>query len=303
MMNNETVAECGTQCRSADPYVALLRTTPVNTVCPNFYILDHARGCNFNCSYCFLRDIEYNRKERQIFDDRERLLRELGEWVAKDDLETYLANAGNMTDAFSFEKERPIWSDLIEFMRKNAERKGRPHTLLAVTKAGLDMCGAFLERPPCRNIIVSFSVSSPEAARDHEPGAAAPADRLAAAAKLKELGWRVRIRIDPMIRGYDYAWVIEETRKLAPERVTLGLLRADPTLIPEVRGVDIFSKLEPPAPGSIARYPRAERIAAYRPAVERLRDVASIGLCEETEDVWAELGLDYVNMTCNCNPD
>ncbi len=301
-MNNECIAEPAPCCRSGDPYVALLRTTPVNTVCPNFYILDHARGCSFNCSYCFLRDIEYNRKERRIFDDRERLFRELGEWVRQDSLETFLANAGNMTDSLSFERERPIWGELIEFMRENAEKKGRPHTLLAVTKAGLDMCGAFLERPPCRNIIVSFSVNSPAAARDHEAGAARPAERLAAAARLKALRWPVRIRSDPMIQGYDEAWVVGEIRKIAPERVTLGMLRADPTLIPEVKGVDIFSKLEPPAPGSIARYPREERLAVYRPVVERLRDVTSIGLCEETEDVWAELGLDYVNKTCNCNP-
>ncbi len=124
-------------CPNPEDYVVLLRSTPAKTVCPNFYLLDHARGCNFNCNYCFLRDIEYNRKEARIFDDTDKLYRQLADWLAKDNLETYLANAGNMTDSLSFENERPLWGGLIEFMRENAERKNRPHCLLVVTKAGL----------------------------------------------------------------------------------------------------------------------------------------------------------------------
>ena len=289
-------------CHTTEPFIELLRSTPAKTVCPNFYLFDHARGCNFNCSYCFLRDTEYGKKEKRIFGNTDRLFTELGEWLAKDDLETYLANTGNMTDSLSFETERPLWARLIEFMRENAEKKGRPHCLLVVTKAGLDMCGAFLERPPCNNIIISFSINAPEASVNHEPGAASAEERLAAARILKKKGWRVRVRMDPMIQGYEYGGLIESIREIAPERVTLGTLRADPTLLPEVRGVDIFQKLDEPEPESIARYPLPVRLAMYRPAVERLRDVTSLGLCEETEDVWAELGLDYVNKTCNCNP-
>ncbi len=283
-------------------YVELLRSTPTKTVCPNFYLFDHARGCDFNCNYCFLRDIEYNRKERRIFTDTANLRRQLADWLARDDLETYLANAGNMTDALSFENERPLWGGLIEFMRENAERKNRPHCLLVVTKAGLKHCRAFLEHTPCPNIIVSFSINAPEAARDHEHGAASTAERLAAAHRLLQLGWRVRVRLDPMILGYDYSGVVGDIAALAPERVTLGALRADPTLIPEVRGVDIFSALEAPDPEGIARYPRDTRMALYGPAVDRLGGLCSLGLCEETEDVWLELGLDAENKTCNCNP-
>lgn len=297
--NNHVNAKC---CDNPEPYLALLRTTPARTVCPNFYLLDHARGCSFNCSYCFLRDVEYNRKERRIFGDTERLLDELREWIAQDNLETYLANSGNMTDSLSFENERPLWGELIEFMRENAEKPGRPHTLLAVTKAGLSCCQAFLEHEPCRNVIVSFSINAQDAAGDHESGAATTAERVEAARTLRKLGWRVRVRLDPMIKGYDYTSLVEDTISIAPERVTLGTLRADPTLLPEVREVDIFRELEEPEPESIARYPHAERIAMYKFVVDKLRDITSVGLCEETEDVWLELGLDAENKTCNCNP-
>ncbi len=296
------MTEPDTRCPNPAPYITLLRSTPARTVCPNFYLLDHARGCNFNCSYCFLRDIEYNRKERRLFSDLDRLRQEIIDWVAQDNLETYLANAGNMTDALSFENERPVWGMLIETMRGHATAKNRPHCLLAVTKAGLDMCSAFLEHEPCANIIVSFSINAPAAARDHEPGAAPPEQRLEAAKKLQSLGWRVRVRMDPMIDGYDYEPLAREIAAFAPERVTLGTLRADPTLLPEVRDVPIFTRLEEPEPEGIARYPRPLRMAMYGKVVPVLAAASSVGLCEETEDVWKELGLDYIHKTCNCNP-
>lgn len=297
-----TNAACAGCCPNPEPYLALLRSTPAKTVCPNFYLMDHARGCNFNCSYCFLRDIEYNRKERRVFDDTGRLFDELRDWIARDDLETYLANSGNMTDSLTFENERPMWGALIEFMRENAESKGKPHTLLVVTKAGLSMCGAFLEHAPCANVIVSFSINAPEAARDHERGAASTADRLAAARALRERGWRVRIRMDPMIKGYEYGDLARSIAAIAPERVTLGTLRADPTLLPEVRDVEIFKSLLEPEPDSIARYPLPVRMDMYQKVVDILRGTTSLGLCEETEDVWLALGLDAKNKTCNCNP-
>ncbi len=296
--------ESGCACSSDNPdkYLELLHKTPVNTVCPNFYLLDHARGCRFECSYCFLRDEEYGFKERTVFTDKERLFAELKEWVEQDDLETYLANAGNMADSLAFEQERPLWGELVEFMREHAEKPGRKHCLLVVTKAGSDCCSAFFEREPCKNIIISFSINAPDAAKEHEFGAATPAERLEAARRLQEQGWRVRVRIDPMIKGYDYSWLIEEIRNLKPERVTLGTLRADPTLQPMVQGESIFTQLVPGPEGSISRYPDEVRREMYRAAVDRLRDVTSLGMCEETPEMWDSLGLDTVNKTCNCNP-
>lgn len=300
--NKDCGAGCGCCSESPERYLELLHKTPVNTVCPNFYLFDHARGCRFECSYCFLRDEEYDFKQQIVFTDKKKLFEELKGWIKQDNLESYLANSGNMADSLAFEHERPLWGELVEFMREHAEKHGRKHTLLVLTKAGSECCNAFFEREPCNNIIISFSINAPDAARDHEHGAATPAQRLEAARRLIEQGWRVRIRIDPMIKGYDYTWLIEEIRKLKPERVTLGTLRADPTLQPMLRGESIFKDLVPGPEGSIGRYPDDVRRKMYGQAVDRLRDVTSLGLCEETPEMWDSLGLDTVNKTCNCNP-
>jgi DNA repair photolyase len=283
-------------------FVEIFRTTPAKTVCPNFYVLAHANGCTFapQCSYCYLKSSFWYLDGAQAFTNVDRMVNEAHAWIARDDLESYVLNTGNLSDSLGFEHVRPLVARLVELFRDEAEAGGRPHTLLLVTKGGMRDCGPLLDVAPCANVIVSFSVNSPLAARKHEAGAACVTDRLKAARRLKARGWRVRMRIDPMIVGYDYAWVVEQVRQLAPERVTLGTLRAEENLW---RFVDngLFSALEKPDdPKSLARYPREERLALYRPAVHALAHVCPVGLCEETEDVWDALGLDTEATSCNC---
>ncbi|MEI6972454.1 MAG: spore photoproduct lyase family protein [bacterium] len=281
-------------------FVEIFRTTPVRTVCPNFFVLAHANGCSFSprCSYCYLKSSFWFLPGSQTFTNVDRMIGEVRRWIAKDKLESYVLNTGNLSDSLAFERDRPIFARLIEEFRHNAAN--RPHTLLLVTKGGTDECKFLFEAEPCANVSISFSVNSPAAALDHERGAATVEDRLAAAKKLKKLGWRVRIRIDPMMLGYDYAWIINEVRKLRPERVTLGTLRAEYNL-PRFVGKGLFKDLEPPADRkSLARYPLKARMKLYRQAVAALKGICPIGLCEELPEVWDGLGLDKDAKSCNC---
>ncbi len=283
-------------------FVDIFRTTPVNTVCPNFYVLAHADGCGFapECSYCYLKSSFWFLAAPQVFTNLDKLLAEVRAWLARDELESYVLNMGNLSDSLTFEQTRPLVWQLVKVFREEAEALGRRHALLLVTKGGVEHCRPILAQRPCRNVIISFSLNSPEAARDHERGAAPVARRLAAARRLKAKGWRVRARIDPMLLGYDYAWLIGEVKSLAPERVTIGTLRAEPNL-PRFVENGLFDALEPPPGGKgLARYPREKRLAFYRQAIEALRGLCPIGLCEETPDIWDALGLDKEAKSCNC---
>jgi len=283
-------------------FIDILRTTPPKTVCPNFYILAHANGCAFSprCSYCYLKGSLWHMDGDHVFSNVDQMVDEVSGWIAKDELESYVLNSGNLSDSLAFEGVRALMARLIELFRTEAEAKGRPHALLLVTKGGMKACRPLFDVAPCRNVLVSFSVNSRAAARDHEQGAAAVEDRLEAARQLKAAGWRVRMRIDPMILGYDYAWIIQEVRRLAPERVTLGTLRAEPALI-RLDTEGLFDKLERPAdPKGVARYPKADRIAVYRQGVDALKSVCPVALCEETQDMWLALGLDVDGKPCNC---
>jgi len=282
--------------------VEIFRTTPARTVCPNFYVLAHANGCGFQpkCSYCYLVSSFWYLDRPHVFTNLRQLESEVRRWLRRDDLESYVLNTGNLSDSLTFEQARPLFARLIEIFRTESEAKGRKHTLLLVTKGGVAECRGLLDQPACGNVIVSFSVNHPEAARAYEAGAAATADRLAAARRLQGAGWRVRIRIDPMIVGFDYADLVREVRDLVPERVTLGTLRAEPGLLHFMHN-GLFRGLEKPEDEkSLARYPWAGRLALYGPAVRALVGVCPVGLCEETPEMWAALGLPAEAKSCNC---
>jgi DNA repair photolyase len=282
-------------------FIDIFRSTPAMTVCPNFYVLAHANGCAFRpqCEYCYLKSSLWHVRGSEAFTNTDRMVEEARRWIARDGLESYVLNSGNLSDSLSFEAARPMMSRLVDVFRE-AHAAGRPHALLLVTKGGTRECRPLLEAAPCPNVIVSFSVNNHEAAARYEHGAAPVFDRMEAARRLKAARWRVRIRIDPMLAGHDYATIIRQVRDLGPERVTLGTLRAEPHLL---RLIDhkLFDALEKPADSrSLARYPLAVRLALYRPAVETLRDVCPLGLCEETRDVWDALALDAEAKSCNC---
>ncbi len=284
-------------------FVEIFRTTPARTVCPNFYVLSHANGCSFEprCKYCYLKSTFWYLPQPRVYGNSEKMMRDILAWIAKDRLESYVLNTGNLSDSLCFEGIRPIVKDLVELFRTEAEHKARPHSVLLVTKGGISECQPLLEIQPSPNVIVSFSVNDNRASRDFEAGAPAADDRFAAANALKDVGWRIRIRIDPILRDYDYSPVAEKVADLGPERVTLGCLRSEKGLLrflpPELRGA-----LEPCSESdTLARYPRAERLRLYRPIVNRLQGICPLGLCEETLDVWQETLPNQIQRpTCNC---
>lgn len=283
-------------------FIELFRTTPPRTVCPNFHVLAHANGCAFApmCDYCYLKSSFRGRSAPRAFANTEALLRETRRWIHRDGLESFVLNTGNLSDSLAFEGDRPLMAALVEEFRAEAESRGRPHTLLLVTKGGLEECSVLRKLAPCASVVVSFSVNHPDAAALHEAGAAPPAERLAAAAGLREAGWRVRLRLDPMIAGYDYTATVAAVAEARPERVTLGTLRAEPGLLKISRN-GLFKELEPPSePGGLARYRWETRLALYRPAVERLRPLGPVALCEEPAEMWDDLGLDRERILCNC---
>jgi spore photoproduct lyase len=284
-------------------FIEILRTTPAKTVCPNFFILAHANGCLFKplCDYCYLKSSLWKLGEQPLaFSNVEDMLADAARWIAQDDLESYVLNTGNLSDSLTFEKLRPAVARLVGLFRAQAEAKGRPHALLLLTKGGVSLCRPLLDLKPCRNVIVSFSVNAPQAAEEHEQGAAAVADRLEAARQVRKAGWRLRMRIDPMILGYDYRWIARQVRDLRSERITLGTLRAERNLRQRVNH-GLFAALEVPEdPKALARYPAGTRAAMYREVIGILGDACPIGLCEEFADTWKASGLDPESALCNC---
>lgn len=288
--------------RRKSRFVDILRKTPTRTVCPNFFVLAHANGCGFSprCSYCYLKSSLWHLQGQHVFSNTRRLFQEVRRWIATDTHEAFVLNTGNLSDSLTFEAFRPLMVDLIEIFRRESEARGKKHNLLLVTKGGLRECRSLMTLLPCSRVIVSFSVNNHAAARCYEAGAPSVAERLRAARKLQDRGWRIRLRIDPMLLGYNYRRLARQVAKIAPERVTLGTLRAEPNLL---RRVDpkLLAELEPSEDKhGLARYPRPVRLKLYGEAIHGLGSRRHVALCEETMDIWQALGLAANAKVCNC---
>lgn len=298
---SKTLRDCVLRQRKTR-FIEIFRTTPSNTVCPNFFVLQHAAGCAFapQCSYCYLKSSFWYLRRPEAFTNVKAMLTDIRRWIRSNNLETYILNMGNLSDSLVFESFRPVLPQLVQLFREEAEAHQRPHSLLLVTKGGPQECQTLLSLPACQNIIISFSINNDEAAQRYESGAAPVAERLRAASLLKTTGWRIRIRIDPMIAGFDYGPIADQVRRLRPERVTLGTLRAENNLY-RFAGKDLFAALvKPRSSKGLARYPVRKRLALYRSAIRKLGKNCSLGLCEETPAVWKALGLDPTAKSCNC---
>jgi spore photoproduct lyase len=187
----------------------------------------------------------------------------------------------------------PLLRSAVDYFR------GQPGKYLLLTTKSCNV-SFFKDLEPTRQVIVSFSVNAPDVAARYEKLAPPPLGaRLKAAAKLLEWGWRVRIRLDPVVWEGDspsYRRICREIAAVQPERVTVGTLRQYPGLF-RFAPCAPRQNLHKAADGRM-RYPVSVRLHAYRRIAEWLGFQPA--LCKETDDVWQALGWTFYG--CNCTP-
>ncbi len=264
-------------------FVKLFDKTPESILCPHFYELILSNGCPFNCSYCYLKLTFRGKITPVLFNnDWSKVQAEL------DTIEHGVFSTGELADSLAV---TPI---LLEKAIGYFESQYNKYLLLLTKSTNIDI---LKYRTPNQQIIVSFSVNSIPAAKIYEKGAPDPIKRLETAKRLKDLGWRIRIRIDPIIleSGLNhYKNICELVSELSPEVVTIGTLRQYP-------GVHRFSKEAPreglkKAPDGRMRYPTQQRIDVYKQISDWLGFQPA--LCKEANKMWQALGWEF--KECNC---
>jgi len=264
-------------------FVKLFDKTPPEVMCPHFYELVLSNGCPYDCKYCYLRLTFRGRTDPVLFSN---------EWegveAELDRIEGGVFSTGELADSLAVIP--PLLPAALDYFSRQESKY-----LLLVSKSTNIQC--LLDREASRQVIASFSINSARAAQEFEQKAPAPARRLQAARRLKEAGWRVRVRLDPIILESGLEYYREMCREIAdlnPERVTIGTLRQYP-------GVHRFAReaprlgLKKSADGRM-RYPVEERIKAYESIAEWLGFQPA--LCKETYELWDMLGWEFKG--CNC---
>ncbi len=285
-------------------------------VCFKFWELVHASGCPFRCAYCFLQTVPYFRFHKdallgQVYRNVDDLLDEVREWLTAPTPRMLIV--GELQDGLAFDSAyaavtgKPFTHHIIPLFA--AQRR---HRLIFLTKSTLIKHALQLEPTP--QVVFSWSVNAEYVSKKWEIGTPSPRGRFAAAKKMKEAGWPIRFRLDPMVPYQDgdqhwqegYAEGIDRINALAPEMVTIGALRAtSKTALQNAaqkneRPSDIFDYLSQKDPSNFKfRLPFEQQVELFRFALERLDQRRIVpALCKEDASVWEAVGLKFKGCHC-----
>lgn len=286
--------------------ITLFNKTPIpenpsDVVCPHFYELKWANGCNFNCSWCYLngtyRFLPGGKKPR--LKDLDIIMDHLNYFL--DNVNgNFLLNSGELSDSLLFENDgAPLTKKIIpRIMQQNN------HKLLILTKS-TDV-QHLLKMNAQQHVITSFSLNSFEVANKWEK-APRVQDRIKAAKKLYDAGYEVRVRIDPMVPVVN--WRKEYTslvdvifNNFTPERITLGSLRGLQSTINNSKDISWIKYLNETSNWGKKVDTRC-RLSMYSAIINHLKNkynYSNIALCKETIDIWEKLNLDFKKIQCNC---
>lgn len=276
-------------------FIHLNDTGKPGIVCGPFHVVSYYIGCPYGCTYCYLQATFRGRVDPVIYTNREKLLVELDEWLAQPG--ELRLNAGELEDSLALDGVIPLVDDLVpRFAAQNR------HKLLLVTKS--TNIQNLLKWDPQGQVIVAFSVNAPSVSERYELGTPHPLRRVEAAAQVKDAGYYVTLRLDPMIPidgwGEEYPQLIEAVyRVFQPEQWTLGSLRYFPALPGWTRRVGRDTSIyafsgERSAEDGRKRILLETRAAMYKAAIEAIRGHdpnVPVRPCKETVGLYRQLGL------------
>lgn len=261
----------------------------------SFWLLAWANGCPYDCAYCWLKAYHPWAWTEIHVADKPAVAMVLRRFCAKTG-GSQLLNAGELCDSF-------VAPEHISFMATKLQNInlefGRRHRLLLLTKSADP--SVLLQGTYQDAVVYSVSVNTETMSKDLEKGAPSPNKRIHAARRVKEAGYEVRVRVDPIIAGSEPAYVGLMDRVcsfIEPNLITLGSLRATPRtyrfLPPAIK-----KGLTEKTPWGYG-YPSQARLSIYSELVIAAKDHdVPVALCKEPVEVWRQLGL---KGPCNCMP-
>jgi len=275
---------------------------------PYLKLVPISNGCPYFCTYCYLAYVYRDYLPfLKININHGRMLKEIRE-ATLDTSDPVAFNMGEMLDSLALDHVALLTEQLVPFFA----RLPNAYLMLLTKSANID---GLLRCKPNPQVVVSWSLNTQQMIKTYEIGTASLDERIQAARRCRQHGYRVRLRIDPGIFHdrwqADYMDLLHKAvTVLEPENVTLGMLRLIPghlSLARQAYGSRAGRLREAGLVGRASdgklRYPCRRRIEFYRFMIDGIRSFRqhiSIGLCRETQDVWNELNHCCTPGRCNC---
>jgi len=199
--------------------------------------------------------------------------------------------------------------------------------LFMLTKS--DNVDDILHLPHNGHTIIAWSMNNEIVSKKFEIGAPPFERRLEAARKVQNVGYPLRIRLDPIVPIYGWQEAYSNTVKrifdvVSPESITLGTLRFEegfynmrntifssgpdlpkflenmmPMFLPKT-----FPGIKKPKSGKYS-FSETKRIEIFNFIISKIRKYSDckIALCKESAKVWKKVGLQLSRCNCACQLD
>jgi spore photoproduct lyase len=263
--------------------------------CCNYFVLNLGFQCDMDCSYCYLQSF-INSNYLTVYTNIDAALEELASMTHLHD-KPVRVGTGEVIDSLSMDPITLYSRDLIQFF------KDYPRwTLEFKTKS--DQVEQFLDCDHGGNVIVSWSINPPSVIASEEHGTASFAERLLAAEKCRDQGFKISFHIDPMIWHPDwkdsYAYLVDEiSRRFTPRDIpvmSVGALRFQPeqkNMMRERFGMEsLVTQAETfPSQDGKLRYDYDQRKEMFDFVLNRFKEQDStwkIFMCMETPETWVD---------------
>ncbi|UCE36426.1 MAG: hypothetical protein JSW00_13000 [Thermoplasmata archaeon] len=273
-----------------------------DVVCPHFMELKWANGCKFNCAWCYLNGTMRFRPmgKAPYLKNKKKIIDHIQEYLEAEKNPSIL-NSGELSDSLVFEGNGfSLTRDIIPLFKEQ-----KKHKLLILTKSASNK--GLIKSESQKNVIVSFSVNALPVAKRWEKKAPSPTYRIKSAKKLADAGYKVRIRIDPMVPVKNWKESYIELidliySNLNPERITFGTLRGLQSTINNCEDKSWIKYLKERSNWGL-KAPDEIRYTMYSYLMDKVKEYdnrCQIAMCKETVGMWKEMHLDYRNIKCNC---
>jgi spore photoproduct lyase len=265
--------------------------------CCNYHILNVGMNCPMDCVYCILQAY-LNKPWLTHFVNIDDMFLEMDQVLRSDPKKLIRLGTGEFTDSLALDRLTGLSTNLIEYVSEKKQI-----ILELKTKSA---CIERLEgRHHAGRVIVSWSLNAPAIMQKEELRTATLGQRLEAARKCAEWGYKLGFHFDPIIEHPGWQEGYGETIDLLfaavpPEAIawiSLGALRYLPQLkaigMERFPGSRIFYQEFIEGLDGKARYFRNHRAGLYKFLYEKLKQRASqatcIYFCMESDEIWKEV--------------
>ncbi len=279
--------------RQKGEFVKPCPCTPYYIGC-NYFIINLDLNCPLDCTYCILQQYLSN-PLITVHVNLDDLWRQLDVFLHRNRAGILRIGTGELGDSLALDHLTENSKGLISYFRE------KKNALLELKTKTVNIKN-ILKIEPARNIVIAWSLNSRRIVREEEGGAPLVEERIDAARRVSEKGFRVGFHFDPIIRypGWEdeYGEVVKRLfNAVDPGQmawISLGSLRFPPSLKTIIKerfpGTKIiFDELIKGKDGKL-RYFKPLRLELYKRIINLIKNWGGekipLYFCMESEEIW-----------------